>query len=284
MLVIEFGSNKRGDFNMSSDKDMLLIGGDLSKLFKEKERRKIEGYSVTCMTRNKAKYMVNQGGLFFKHIIDEGFLVEGSQEKYLDIIRGWNAAPNYQKDIDGNVELLEILSHVPKTSEGLLVAADIVTISIRNILIRKLASLGLYVFSWEGVATAALDFNFITFNEKIILLHARQIKNYYRQGSDIQVSIFFLERLLMIISKILCKKIDFSFGKKQEIIQLHEKCNDGSYKQLRSLELLCAFYGFDSSPQKILNWIRDPNYFCATKGPNQSINQTARSAVAFCYV
>ena len=284
MLAIEFGSKKRGDFNISSDKDMLLIGSSLAQLFKEKERKKIEGYSVSCMATTKAKYMVNQGSLFFKHIIDEGFLIEGNRGKYHEIIRDWKAAPNYQNDIDGNVELLEILSYVPQTAEGVLAATDIVTISIRNILIRKLASFGLYVFAWEQVASAAMKHNFITSNEKIIILHARQIKNYYRQGCDIQVSVFFLERVLDILGKIIDNKINFRFGKKQEIIQLHEKCNNGSYKQLRALELLCAYYGFSSSPPKFLSWIRDPNYFCTAKGHNQSINQTARSAVAFCYV
>ena len=284
MLAIEFGSKKRGDFNMSSDKDMLLIGSNLTKLFKEKERRKVEGYSVSCMTTSKAKYMVEQGSLFFKHIIDEGFLIEGSQEKHFEIIRDWKAAPDYQNDIDGNVELLEILSHIPKTSEGVLAATDLVTISIRNILIRKLAFFGLYVFSWEEVANSAVEHKFIALDEKIILLHARQIKNYYRQGCDIQVSVFYLERLLGILGEILGNKINFRFGSKQEIIQLHEKCNDGSYKQLRALELLCAYYGFSSSPPKFLNWIRDPNYFCASTGPNRPINHATGSAVAFCYV
>ena len=284
MLVIEFGSKKRGDFNMSSDKDMLLVGSNLSQLFKERERRKDDGYSVTCMTIDKAKYMVNHGSLFFKHIVDEGHLVEGCKEKYLGIIEGWKAAPNYQREIDGNVELFEILSYLPKTAKGVLAATDIATISIRNILIRKLASLGLYVFSWEQVSSTAVNLNFIDLNEKIILLHARQIKNYYRQGCDIQLSIFFLERLLGILGKILGKRIEYNFSNKKEIIQLHEKCTDGSYKQLRAIELLCAYYGFESSPPKFLNWIRDPNYFCATKGPNQPINQTARGAVAFCYV
>ncbi|MBW2708025.1 MAG: hypothetical protein JRD04_01870, partial [Deltaproteobacteria bacterium] len=130
--------------------------------------------------------------LFFKHIIDEGLLVEGSKKRYLSILRGWKAAPNYQREIDGNIELFELLSYIPNTSKGLLAATDIVTISIRNILIHKLASLGLYLFSWEQVSSAAVNFNFIDLNEKIILLHARQIKNYYRQGYNIQLSIFFL--------------------------------------------------------------------------------------------
>jgi len=32
MLAVEFGSRKRGDFNMSSDKDMLLVGTGQQKV------------------------------------------------------------------------------------------------------------------------------------------------------------------------------------------------------------------------------------------------------------
>ena len=281
MLAVEFGSRKRGDFNMSSDKDMLLIGSNLQELFKEKEKRKNAGHSVTCMTTNKAKYMVNHGSLFFKHIVDEGSLVEGNKEEYKGIISGWEPSLNYQGEIDGNVDLFEILSYLPKTAQGILAATDIATISIRNILIRKLASLGLYIFSWEQVSSTAVNFNFIDFNEKIILLHARQIKNYYRQGYDIQLSIFFLERLLGILGKILGNKIGFNFANKKEIIKLHEKFTNGSYKQLRAIELLCAYYGFDSSPAQFISWIRDPNYFCTINGPNKSINLTRNSSANF---
>lgn len=280
MLAIEFGSKKRGDFNMSSDKDMLLIGSNFTQLLKEKERRKIEGYSVSCMTTDKAKYLVGQGSLFFKHIIDEGSLITGNHDEHFEIIKHWKASPNYQNDIEGNVELLEILSQVPKTSEGILAATDLLTISIRNILIRKLALVGLYVFSWEKVSSLAVMHDLIELNEKTILLHARHIKNYYRQGYNVQISEFFLERLLGILGGILGKKIDFRFGKKSDIVQLPEKCNDGSYKQLRAIEFLCAFYGFDLSPHEFIIWIKDPNFFCSLKGPNQALHQTGRSAAA----
>ncbi|MBA3015240.1 MAG: hypothetical protein FP815_09850 [Desulfobulbaceae bacterium] len=283
MLAVEFGSRKRGDFNISSDKDMLLVGSCLQEPFKEKVKRKEDGHSVTCMTIDKAKYMVNHGSLFFKHILDEGQLVEGSKEEFSGIIEGWEPAPNYQKEINGNVELLEILSFIPKTAKGVLAATDIATISIRNILIRKLASLGLYVFSWEQVSSAAVNFNYIDINEKNILLHARHIKNYYRQGCDIQLSIYFLERLLGILSKILGTKTGFNFCDKKEILRLHEKCTDGSYKQLRAIELLCAYYGFESSPPEFIYWIRDPNYFCAINSPNQGINLTGRGSVSCFY-
>ena len=127
----------------------------------------------------------------------------------------------------------------------------------------------MYVFSWEKVASTAVRFNYIDVNEKIILLHARQIKNFYRQGQNIQISICFFERLLTILGKIVGVKIKFNFEKKGDIIQLHEKYNDGSYKQLRAIELLCAYYGFNSVPKEFVKWIKDPNFFCATQGPNE---------------
>ena len=266
---------------MSSDKDMLLVGSNLDELFSEKEKRKDDGHSVTCMTISKAQHMVNHGSLFFKHIIDEGRLVEGSKNKYRGIIKGWKAASNYQNEINANAELFELLSYLPKTQLGILTATDIVIISIRNILIRKFASLGLYVFSWEQVSNTAVNFNYIDLNERIILLHARQIKNFYRQGYNLQLSIYFFEKLLGILCKIVGEKINYNFANKKEILQLHENFNDGSYKQLRGIELLCAYYGFESSPQEFIKWIRDPNYFCATQGPNKAFYQTGRDVACY---
>ena len=283
MISIEFGSKKRGDFDISSDKDMLIIGDNITQLIESKERRKIEGYSVSITTTNKAKYMIDKGSLFFKHIIDEGELIEGNREEHLEIFGNWMPALDYQDEIDSNIDLLEILYYVPKTIEGVLAATDIVTISIRNILIRKLASFGLYVFSWEKVTSMAEKYNIISLNEKIILLHARQIKNYYRKGYFLQVSVFFLIRLMDILCGILSDKICFRFGTKKEIIQLYEKYRDGSYKQLRALELLCAYYGFSSSPPKFVKWIKDPNFFCLTKSLDFQIDQKARSGIALCY-
>lgn len=280
MLTVEFGSRERGDFNISSDKDMLLIGNNLEDLFKEKEKRINNGHSVTCMTTAKAKHMVNHGSLFFKHIIDEGRLVEGSKNNFFEIIKNWKPAPSYQDEINANADLFELLSYLPKNQIGILTASDIVTISIRNILIRKFASHGLYIFSWEHISNTALQFNLIDLNEKNILLHSREIKNFYRQGYKIQISICFFESLLGILSKIMGEKIKFRFVKKSEILQLHEKFENGSYKQLRAIELLCAFYGFESCPKTFIKWIKDPNYFSVTQ---QNTKKRGKLTGGVCY-
>lgn len=261
MFSIEFGSQNRGDSNYSSDKDLLLIGNCVKKLSEEKIRKKSLGYSVTCFPTDKARMLVQNGSLFFKHIIDEGQVVNGSHDSAKELFNLWRAPKNYHNDIDGNIELLELLSHIPKTQEGLLVAADMVTISIRNILIRKYASNGQYIFSWNGIVAKGNRINIIDTNDQIVLAHGRYLKNFYRQGVNIKLSVQFVERLIQILNKILNKRISFRFDEKQNISKLPEILNEGSYKQLRAIELLCASYGFDNSPNSFLEEIKDPNSF-----------------------
>jgi hypothetical protein len=261
MLSIEFGSQNRGDSNYSSDKDLLLIGNCSKKLLEEKNIKKSLGHSVTCFPIDKARILVQNGSLFFKHIIEEGKIINGSHDSAQELFKLWRAPKNYDNDIDGNIELLELLSHIPKTQEGLVVAADMVTISIRNILIRRYASNGKYIFSWNGMIAQGSSVNIFDTNDQIILAHGRHLKNFYRQGLDVKVSVQFVERLIQILNKIIIKKISIRFDEKQNISKLPESLKEGSYKQLRSIELLCACYGFNKAPQSLLEEIKDPNNF-----------------------
>lgn len=261
MLSIEFGSQNRGDSNYSSDKDLLLIDDCHQSLLSEKIKKESLGYSVTCFPTDKAQLLIENGSLFFRHIIDEGQIINGSKPLANSLFSLWRAPLNYDNDIDGNIELLELLSHIPNTQEGLIVAADLVTISIRNILIRKYASNGKYIFSWKGIVNEANRIDMVDNNDQIIISHGRQLKNVYRQGGNVRVSLSFVERLLQILSKIVDKKISIYFEGKRNIKKLPEKLSEGSYKQLRSIELLCAYYGFQNSPENILEEIKDPNGF-----------------------
>lgn len=261
MLSIEFGSQNRGDSNYSSDKDLLLIDNCVKKLLEEKNKKKLLGYSVTCFPADKAIILVQNGSLFFKHIIEEGQIINGSHDSAKKMFNLWRAPKNYENDIDGNIELLELLSHIPKTQEGLVVAADLVTISIRNILIRKFASNEKYIFSWNGIMAHGRSVNMFDTNDQIILAHGRHLKNIYRQGVDVRISMQFVERLIQILNKVIDKKVSIRFDEKQNISKLPETLDEGSYKQLRSIELLCACYGFHNAPKNLLEDIKDPNTF-----------------------
>ena len=98
-------------------------------------------------------------------------------------------------------------------------------------------------------------------NDQIILANGRHLKNIYRQGIDVKISINFVERLIQILNKISNIKVSLRFDKNQNISKLPETFQEGSYKQLRSIELLCASYGFHNVPNNLLEEVKDPNNF-----------------------
>lgn len=263
MLTIEFGSSKRGDLDATSDRDVLLIGDNWRDLIEEKELHTKKGHSVTCFTRDRVSYLVSTGNLFFKHIKDEGVLVSGSQEKYNRLMAAWSPATSYVDEIEQNLDILEVLSYTPRSQWGMLVAIDIIISSVRNILIRRLADLGMYIFSWESVMETAADLGQIRNIDIELYLLSRRIKNLYRQGHSPDIREAFFEELSEAAMRVF-KIGDFvSFNSRKSIRNLPERFPDGSYKQLRGLEILCAEYDFEPALAKYSQWVKEPSYFCS---------------------
>jgi hypothetical protein len=278
MLSIEFGSMQRGDSDLSSDRDILLIASDWDLLSKEKAIKTTQGYSVSCFTKETSSYLMESGSLFFKHVIDEGVLVHGSESEYQLLTRKWNHAKNYQDEIDSNIDLLEVLDFIPESNSGMVAAVDIIICSIRNVLIRKLAHSGIHVFSWKDVLDKAADMGLICEKNTKLFLIARAIKNLYRQGQIRPVPLSFIDRLVDSSKLVFDGSINYNFSKRKHIQTFTEKCHDGSYKQLRAIELLCAAYDFDSSMQNYLDWIKEPSYF-TSRGPNHREHRTQKRPV-----
>jgi hypothetical protein len=270
MFVVGYGSRRRGDYRKLSDKDVLLIASNWKKLSTEKSRWKREGFSVSCCTTNRATYLIRAGSLFFKHIIDEGFLLRGSCNDFDRLAKQWHPAGRYEDEIEDNLDLLEILHFIPKSNAGLSATLDIVISSVRNILIRKLASMGNYVFSWGGVLGTAVRRGLIKPEDIPVFLIARDMKNIYRQGIILNLSLTYIERLMEGAERAFGNSTKYRFAPRKYIQELPERYRDGTYKQLRALELLCAEYSFDLSLKLFLQWVREPSYFCAN-GPNKPI-------------
>jgi hypothetical protein len=270
MLVVEFGSRRRGDYHFSSDKDLLVLASNWEEIKQETEKRKLQGYSVSAFLLGKASYLVKTGSLFFKHIADEGTLIWGPQHEYQQLISRWRPARSYDDDIAENLDLLEVLDFIPVSHFGFLVTVDILISSVRNILIRKLARYGMYIYSWNEIFQAAQKHGMIKVDDISVFLRARHLKNLYRQGDRQRVTLSFLERLLDGAERACGASLRFGFPGREEIRSLPERFDDGTYKQLRALELMCAEYSFDASLGVQLAWIRQPSYFCAN-GSNKPL-------------
>jgi predicted nucleotidyltransferase len=262
MLVVRFGSRKRGDFDLSSDKDVLLLSDDWTDMNAEKDKKKKDGYSVSSFTKNRAKYLISEGSLFFKHIKDEGVLVNGSSDEYEHLITSWKPARSYAHEIEQNLDVLDLLAFIPRSKLGLSVAVDIIISSVRNILIKKLASEGFYVFAWEQIFQVAEFLGLIQSRDTFLFLTARRIKNLYRKEIPVKVEEPFVIELLEATTRIFNLSNLFHYNQKSVIRALPERYRNGSYKQLRAIELMCAEYRFEPGLKNYRQWISDSNYFC----------------------
>lgn len=263
--VVEFGSKTRGDSDLSSDRDILLIGKTWSEINTLKEKYKQSGYSVSAFKEDKARFLINHGSLFFKHILDEGVFVDGEFGAYSSLISNWSPARDYEDEIDENLDLLEVLSFIPETEKGITTAIDILICSVRNILIRRLANQGSYVFSWSRIFNEAKCRGIITGEDISVFICARKIKNSHREGKNLSVSKEFLEWLRKSAIRACGVKIPVDFAThKSKQIHLPDKFDDGTYKQLRALELMCATFHNDASLIPFLNAIKNPSYFCSS--------------------
>ena len=64
------------------------------------------------------------------------------------IFNSWVPRDHYNDEIESNLALLEIFKSIPNNKYAQNLINDILIISIRNILIRRIAEYGEYVFGW----------------------------------------------------------------------------------------------------------------------------------------
>ena len=262
-LAYLFGSRIRGDSNKYSDKDVLILANDWDNAKSVSDIYSQKGYEVSFHNIAKAKKLISRGSLFFKHIIDEGKLVIGKPSDSENILSKWSYSKNYQDQIDLNKNLFSVLRHLPKHPASNIVAVDLIIISIRNILIRKLAMRNTFEFSWNNIFMRAINIGLLNSSDLSTLVAARHFKNLYRRGDDLYIQEKFLSRLSQILSKICDEKIIFKYIDINVFKKRLEKFSDYSYKHLRYLELSTKLYPFDDSSQelyKLKKLYKNPNY------------------------
>lgn len=267
-LLVEFGSTHHGCYDKYSDRDVLLLYSNIETINQEKGLLKDAGYSVTSFSVSKARYLARSGSLFFRHVFFEGKVIDGEKELFECFKSLWSPLTNYDQEIEENIDLLSVLEALPNTTASNIVINDILICSIRNILIRKLANQGIYVFSWKAVFRESLKRQFIKKSCVPDLLRARRYKNMYRRGLLPNISDSFIRNIEEISQEVIDPRRKIRIGSHKEIIMLPEKYNDGSYAQLRAIELLCSYYDFDKSMERYRSITTDPSYFCSV-GPNE---------------
>jgi len=265
VLVAEFGSRYNGIQDMYSDKDLLIVGTEWSNITEYSLRYELSGYSVSPFLESRALYLSSQGSLFFKHIINESSVI-CDKHKFLKKIKNtWEPRHNYNSEIESNIELLELLKYKPKTIHSLNFVNDLLIISIRNILIRKIAEQGQYVFGWDQIFKTSVRLGFLKERDIEVLKISKKLKNAYRSNVYLNISGSFIDEVLNIGSYILNQKLKIGRENEKQVLKSPETYQENSYKQLRALEFLCSHYSFDKSLSGYIKLIKKPNYTCSTK-------------------
>lgn len=260
-FIVEFGSAKRGDSGFASDKDLLLVYDQNTELMALKNYYLGKGYSVSCFSKVKSNYLIESGSLFFKHIRDEGRLLHGDRISFEETLKKWAPKNNYEYQIEENFELLDVLRFLPNVHDSYLFANDLIISSLRNVLIRKIANYGIYEFSWNRIFAVATELDIVPTLDIYILRVARIYKNLYRLGYRPKISESYIQRLLNCSFNVLSSNSKIEFSSLRRLDRFYHECKEGSYRQLRALELINIAYFGDKSLRNYNRIICDPNYF-----------------------
>jgi hypothetical protein len=262
MFAVAVGSAARGDNDVTSDRDLVLIG-DPSFLDATSAKYSLHGWSVVSMTQGRFAFLGAAGSLFLKHVISEGRLLAGDATDWEAARTRWIARRDYLDEIEENLDFLKLLQYVPETCEGMTAAVDIIACSIRNILIRRLAAKGLFYFAWAEVLSHSSKVVSLPSGAWSAMAWARQCKNLHRSGRTFDIEARKLVELSEIFREVLGGELVRFSNRAARVERMVETFADYSYGQLRGYEMVVAHRPFDPAFLQMRPLLRKPSYFCS---------------------
>lgn len=234
-----YGSMARGDCDIISDRDVLLVDSRIKTLCDAENKLKKIGFSCTKYTWKKLEAMSRKQGLFLQHIKQEGVIIKESQCSLSNVLSLYNPSLNYSSDIELTKELIATTQAISRSKESLGWALDVLAVAVRNIGILMLANHGIYVFSFYEILKKLYKLDYLT-NEELRLLYTLRIyKNFYRKKywnhlPDKKI----LEQIQGTVSK--CFKIDFDSRcyKSDKLIAMHLNRSSKVTNKYQSFRLL----------------------------------------------
>src|ERR1700750_2145076 len=92
--VAVYGSAVRGDFDVLSDRDLLIISDDNSALRDAKHQLAREGYSCACYNWRKLSRLSFKKALFIQHLKQEAVIISDRHARLRAILT------SYEPDVD----------------------------------------------------------------------------------------------------------------------------------------------------------------------------------------
>jgi hypothetical protein len=151
-----FGSAARGDADSLSDRDVLIVDDDLKTLAARSAELTSQGASVASYTFAKLWALAARGALFVQHLKLEAQITRDVGDRLTKLLAEFTPRTNYTTEIADNAALSALAGTVPTSARGVLLAADILYVGVRNHGVLSLAERGVHVYAFDAV-TAGLE-------------------------------------------------------------------------------------------------------------------------------
>lgn len=174
-----FGSMARGDHDLLSDRDLLVVSESNIPVRQLEELRK-NGFSPAAYTWSSLESLAKYQSLFLVHLKLESRIIKDHDLRLSDFLSRVNPSQDYSGIRRQSGALAALTSGVPKDANLLFWAADVLAVALRNYLVALAAESGVFIFSYG----ALIDYAYTIFNldgeDRRLLQHLRTWKAAYR--------------------------------------------------------------------------------------------------------
>jgi hypothetical protein len=179
-----FGSAARGDADSLSDRDILIVDDDVDALAARSAELESKGASVASYTFAKLMALSARGALFVQHLKLEAQVIRDEGSRLTKLLASFSPRADYSAEIADNSALSALASTVPTGGRGLLLAADILYVGVRNHGVLSLAERGIHVYAFDAVTTGLEAEGLVAPGGARALGALRFLKCLYRSGEE----------------------------------------------------------------------------------------------------
>ena len=178
-----FGSAARGDHDIFSDRDLLIVSDDETSLRKLKAGYNSSGWSCTAYSWSRLQHAADQGSLFLQHLKQEAKILQDPSDRLANLLAHYSTKPSYKREADGAASLLgNLMQHLPRCDTGPMWTLDVLSVGFRSLAVAKLADDGIYSFSNSHIIDGLARIGMIRQADGHQLRPLRQFKSLYRRG------------------------------------------------------------------------------------------------------
>lgn len=177
-----FGSAARGDADALSDRDVLIVDDDICTLAARSAELESQGASVASYTFAKLMALAARGALFVQHLKLEAQITRDVSGRLLKLLTDFSPRADYSAEITDNAALSALAGTVPTGPRGVLLAADILYVGVRNHGVLSLAERGVHVYGFDAVSAGLEAEGIIAPGGARALSALRFLKCLYRNG------------------------------------------------------------------------------------------------------